>query len=87
MPTQTPTQRLEDRKRLADCRVCYWLSTLKEDERKEWQKAIGDRRFGAEMVASEIMAEVNSHFEDAQAYDGPTIGESSVETHRTRGHR
>lgn len=87
MPT-TPTQRLEERKRLAECRVCAWLVSLSEDDRKEWQKAIADRRFGAEMVASEIMVEINARAsDDATAYSGPTIGESSVDTHRQRGHK
>lgn len=84
----TPTQRLEERKRLAECRVCAWLSTLSDEDRKEWQKAIADRRFGAEMVATEIMAEVAAaDASGAVAYSGPTIGESSVDTHRARSHR
>lgn len=88
MPTLTPTQRLEERKRLAECRVCAWLVTLTDDERREWQKAIGDRRFGAEMVANEIMAEINARISsETNRYDGQTIGESSVDTHRARGHR
>lgn len=84
----TPTQRLEERKRLSECRVCAWLATLSEDDRKEWGKAIGDRRFGAEMIATEIKAEVDARlFADPEAYSGQTIGESSVDTHRARGHR
>ncbi len=84
----TPMQRLEERKRLSECRVCAWLATLPEEDRKEWQKAIADRRFGAEMVATEIMAEVNAHAVDGtNEYNGQTIGESSVDTHRARGHR
>lgn len=83
MPTN-PTQRLEERKRLAECRVCAWLATISEEARKEWQKAIADRRFGAEMIANEIMTEVSS---SESEYSGQTIGESSVDTHRTRGHR
>lgn len=82
----TPTQRLEVRKRLAECRVCAWLNLLSEEDRKEWNKAIADRRFGSEMIATEIMAEISSEGYQP-AYTGPTIGESSVDTHRTRGHR
>lgn len=82
----TPTSRLEERKRLAECRVCAWLVTLTDEEHKEWQKAIADRRFGAKMVADEIGAEIASR-EGAGAYSGQAIGESSVDTHRTRGHR
>lgn len=88
MPNLTPTQRLEERKRLSECRVCAWLASLSEEDRKEWQKAIADRRFGAEMVANEIMAEINARAAaGAEAYSGQTIGESSVDTHRARGHR
>lgn len=84
----TPTARLEERKRLSECRVCAWLVTLSEEDKKEWHKAIADRRFGAEMVASEIMAEINAREADTgDAYSGQTIGESSVDTHRQRGHR
>lgn len=84
----TPTQRLEERKRLAECRVCAWLATLSDEDRKEWTKAIADRRFGAEMIGSEIMVEVNARMAaGTNDYNGQTIGESSVETHRARGHR
>lgn len=84
----TPTQRLEERKRLAECRVCAWLATLSEEERREWNKAISDRRFGAEMIANEIAAEINAmSAAGTLTYTGQTIGESSVDTHRTRGHR
>lgn len=84
----TPTQRLEERKRLSECRVCAWLATISEELRKEWQKAIADRRFGAEMIATEIMAEINARLsDDTEAYNGQTIGESSVDTHRARSHR
>lgn len=88
MPAPTPTERLEERKRLADCRVCAWLETVSDQERREWAKAIADRRFGAELVASEIMAEVGARDLTGQtAYNGPTIGEASVSTHRQRGHK
>lgn len=84
----TPTQRLEERKRLSECRVCAWLATLSDEDKKEWQKAITDRRFGAEMIANEIMVEVNARLAAGlEGYSGQTIGESSVDTHRARGHR
>lgn len=73
---------------MAECRVCAWLASLGEEDRKEWQKAITDRRFGAEMVATEIMAEISlREASRGDAYSGQTIGESSVDTHRQRGHR
>lgn len=81
----TPTQRLEERKRLSECRVCAWLATLDDKSRTEWQKAISDRRFGAEMIANEIMTEISA--DGGSTYSGQAIGESSVDTHRTRGHR
>lgn len=85
----TPTERLEERKRLADCRVCAWLSTLSEKDRREWQQAIANARFGAALVASEIMVEVSARegADVGSLYNGPAIGESSVETHRQRAHR
>lgn len=84
----TPTDRLEIRKQLADCRVCAWLATLSESDRREWQKAIVNNRFGATMVADEINIEIASCDPSAEAaYHGPPIGEKSVQTHRNRGHR
>jgi len=85
----SPTQRLEVKKQLAECRVCAWLASLEEKRRAEWAKAIADRRFSPKLVADEIMLEVVSTDgrEDGARYDGPPIGESSVDTHRARGHR
>jgi hypothetical protein len=78
----TPTERLNLRKQLADCRVCAWLATLDDKARREWQAAIMNTRFGAQMVADEIMAEVA-----VTDYAGQSVGEASVQTHRQRGHR
>jgi len=78
----TPTERLTAKKALLDCRVCAWLATLSEKDRKEWQAAIVNTRFGAGLVASEVTVEMG-----ASGYDGLQIGESSVQTHRQRGHR
>lgn len=75
----TPTARLEARRQLMQCRVCAWLATLKPAQRREWQKAIMDPRFGAEMVASEIMLESGDSLPEP-------IGESSVSTHRRGAH-
>lgn len=78
----TPTERLETRKTLQECRVCAWLATLEDKDRREWQKAISDTRFGSELIASEIAVDMTD-----QEYGGPPIGESSVRTHRQRRHR
>lgn len=78
----TPTEMMEARKRLMDCRVCAWLDTLDPKDRAEWQKAIINRSFGAALAASVVSDEINR-----SEYSGPTIGESSVDTHRARGHR
>lgn len=78
----TPTERLAAKKALQDCRVCAWLATLDERVRREWATAIDNRKFGAGLVASEITVE-----HQASGYDGLTIGESSVTTHRQRGHK
>lgn len=78
----TPTERLNARKALQDCRVCAWLATLSEKSRREWQQAIVNPRFGAALVADEINAE-----QAATAYEGQSVGESSVANHRQRAHR
>lgn len=78
----TPTERLAARKALTECRVCGWLATLTEKDRREWQQAIVNPRFGAALVASELAVEMT-----ATGYDGLVPGESSVQTHRQRGHR
>jgi hypothetical protein len=87
----TPTERLEERKRILECRVCAWLETLPDKDRAEWQKAIINPRFGASLVATVIMDERASAIADRRdnegVYDVPGIGESSVLTHRARGHR
>jgi hypothetical protein len=78
----TPTERLSARKAKLECRVCAWLDTLSEKDRREWQAAIMNTRFGATMVADEVNVEIAS-----QATFGGTVGETSVRTHRARGHR
>jgi hypothetical protein len=78
----TPTERLSLRKALQECRVCAWLSILDEKARREWQLAIVNPRFGAALVASELAVEMT-----ATGYDGSIPGETSVQTHRQRGHR
>lgn len=70
----TPTERLEARKQVSDCRVCSWLGTLEDRARREWQKAIMNPRYGARMVADEA------------AVDGADFGEASVLTHRRKAH-
>ena len=77
----TPTERLEKRKQLSECRVCSWLQTLDDKERRDWAIAIGNPRFTHGAVATEIQLD-----QSESAYSGPLIGESSVETHRRRGH-
>lgn len=78
----TPTERLELRKQLTECRVCAWLATLDDKSRKGWTDAITNPRFGQTLIASEIRVD-----QQGSGYDGPEIGESSIETHRRRGHR
>lgn len=78
----TPTERLETKKALQECRVCAWLATLDEKDRREWAKALADSRFGAGLVASEIAVDMES-----TGYGGPQVGESSVQNHRQRRHR
>lgn len=78
----TPAERLELRKQLSECRVCAWLSTLDEKTRKDWAQALGNPRYGHSAVAAEISAD-----QGAAGYVGPDVGESSVDTHRRRGHR
>lgn len=81
----TPTERLENRKTLSECRVCAWLATLSEKDRREWAQAIANPRFGAPLIAAEIGDEVARN--DGTGYAGQPVGESSVETHRQRRHR
>lgn len=78
----TPAERLELRKQLSECRVCAWLATLDEKERKEWAVAIANPRFGATAIAAEIQLD-----QIAAEYGGVEIGESSVDTHRRKMHR
>jgi hypothetical protein len=75
----SPTERLEARKTLSECRVCLWLSTLNEKDRRGWTDAISNPRYGSALVAAEINEDTD--------YVGPTIGESSVQNHRMRRHR
>lgn len=84
----TPTERLEQRKKLAECRVCAWLATLDDKDRRDWQAAVMNTRFGAGLVADEIMVEIAARDQAGQTtYTGQTIGEASVQTHRQRAHR
>lgn len=84
----TPTERLEERKKLAECRVCAWLSTLEDKDRRDWQSAIMNSRYGAALVGDEIMVEIAARDNaGTNKYTGQTIGEASVQTHRQRGHR
>jgi hypothetical protein len=50
-----------------------------------------DRRFGASLVADVITSERDAAIAGRRDNEGadhiPTIGESSVDTHRARGHR
>jgi len=78
----TPAERLELRKQLSECRVCAWLSTLDEKERKDWAVAIANPRFGATAIAAEIQLD-----QTAADYGGVGIGESSIDTHRRKMHR
>lgn len=78
----TPMERLELRKQLMECRVCAWMSTLSEKDRKEWAIAIANPRFSPGAIASEVQID---HSE--AGYAGLSIGESSVDTHRRKGHR
>lgn len=77
----TPTERLEIRKQLSECRVCAWLATLDEKTRRDWAQAIANPRYGGKLIASEIMLDVG-----ASGYNGPEVGESSIETHRRKAH-
>ena len=77
----TPVERLELRKQLSECRVCAWLATLDEKDRKGWAIAIGNPRYSPGAVAAEIQLD-----QQAANYAGQMVGESSVDTHRRRGH-
>jgi hypothetical protein len=78
----TPMERLELRKQLSECRVCAWLSSLDEKDRKEWAIAIANPRFGPGSIAAEVQID-----QSAAGYAGLSIGESSIDTHRRKGHR
>jgi len=78
----TPSERLEVKKQLSECRVCAWLATLDEKTRREWAQAIANTRFGAGLLASEITLDAR-----AAEYAGLDVGESSVDTHRRKVHR
>jgi len=78
----TPMDRLETRKQLNECRVCAWLSSLDEKDRKEWAIAIANPRFSPGLIAAEVQID-----QTAASYDGLGIGESSIDTHRRKIHR
>lgn len=78
----SPAERLELRKQLQECRVCAWLSSLPEKDRKEWAQAIANPRYGATAIAAEVRVDIT-----ASGYAGPEVGESSIETHRRKAHR
>jgi len=75
-------ERLELRKQLSECRVCAWLATLAEKDRKEWSIAIANPRFSPGAIASEAQLD-----QDEAGYAGLSIGESSIDTHRRKTHR
>lgn len=77
----TPVERLELRKQLSECRVCAWLATLDEKDRKAWAIAIGNPRYSPSAVAAEIQLD-----QTEAGYGGLACGESSIDTHRRRGH-
>ena len=77
----TPTERLEQRRQLSECRLCAWLQTLEAKDRREWSTAIANPRFSHEMVATEIRLE-----QEAQNYTGEIVGSSTVRTHRKKHH-
>jgi hypothetical protein len=78
----TPSERLELRQQLQECRVCAWLSSLGDKERKEWAVALANPRFTHTAVATEIRID-----QTAASYAGPEVGPSSVETHRRKLHQ
>lgn len=78
----TPMERLEARKQLQECRVCAWLSTLEDKDRRDWSQALSNIRYGHGMVATIIRED-----QVVAGYRGPEVGESSVETHRRKAHR
>lgn len=72
---KSPTERLELRKQVKDCKVCAWLLGLDEKARKEWTVAIANPRYGPTMIASEI------------AIDGGEVSADGVANHRAKAHR
>ncbi len=78
----SPAERLELRKQLSECRVCAWLQTLDEKDRKDWTIAIGNPRYSPGQIAAEIQVD-----QSAAEYSGLSVGQSSIDTHRRKGHR
>ena len=78
----SPVERLELRKQLTECRVCAWLATLDEKDRKDWAIAIANPRYSPGSIAAEAQLD-----QTAANYSGQSIGESSIDTHRRKGHR
>ncbi len=78
----SPLERLELRKQLSECRVCAWLQTLDDKDRRDWATAIANPRYSPGAVAAEIQVD-----QIAANYAGQSAGESSVDTHRRKGHR
>lgn len=71
----TPTERLEAKLLIQQCKTCAFLATLPDKERREWAQAIANPRFSAPLVAAEIQAE------------GGDVSEGSVQNHRQKAHR
>lgn len=59
----------------AACRLCAWIAGRPEEEQREWDQALADRRF---THASVIRALVRRK---------AGVGKGSVEGHRRAGHR
>lgn len=78
----SPVERLELRKQLSECRVCAWLATLEDKDRKDWATAIANPRYSPGSIATEIQVD-----QTAAGYAGLSAGESSIDTHRRKGHR
>lgn len=75
----TPTQRLEDKLLIQQCRVCSWLATLSITDRRDWVQAISNPRYSAPLVAAEIRSE--------QSDEAKLVSEGSVQNHRQKSHR
>jgi hypothetical protein len=64
-----------DQGKPTQCALCRWLNTLDRKERTEWVEVLADRAFTHASIHRALLRR------------NAPVGRTSVETHRTGGHK